>query len=129
MRASPLPKSPSHLLHVVPIMLRFLCHLAGASRPWHTVSVTSNLSHARLPETHVHRIKNDRLHPSLSGLARITEDRIEHWQKKRFGLARARTGSKNNRRTRVLLAFCFGSDQLLLMLIELPIRRKDPRAI
>src|ERR1700691_4902446 len=53
MRASPLPKSPSHLLHVVPIMLRFLCHLAGASRPWHTVSVTSNLSHARLPETHV----------------------------------------------------------------------------
>src|ERR1035438_7398515 len=52
MRASPLPKSPSHLLHVLPIMRRFLCHLAGASRPWHTVSVTADCSHARLPETH-----------------------------------------------------------------------------
>src|ERR1039457_1993202 len=53
MRASPLPKSPSHLLHVLPIMRRFLCHLAGASRPWHTGSVTADCSHARLPETHV----------------------------------------------------------------------------
>src|ERR1700683_4301646 len=53
MRASPLPKSPSHLLHILPIMRRFLCHLAGASRrPWHTVSATADGSHARLPETH-----------------------------------------------------------------------------
>jgi hypothetical protein len=69
------------------------------------------------------------LHPGLSALALITEDRIEHRQKKRFGLARARTRRKNNCRLGPLLAFCLGSDQLLLMPIKLPIRRKDVRAI